>query len=138
MNFLSRVSPGNRPKAIQFWPNCLDSATQILCKPLFMGNNPRFSLFIELTEGTSPIHSRAGSHIFLLSMLLRRFDELVELLPGVFVKMVFIHFQFYLMPASGYLSGHRNKPFDKATVFLLLKLVFLLTHHYRYVVCKYA
>ena len=138
MDFLNRVSPGKRTKAIQFRPNWFDSTAQIFCMPLFMGDIPHLSLFFELTEGTSPIHSRAGFHIFLLSMILCRFDEPVKLLPGVLVKMTFIHFQFYLMPTPGYLCRHRNKPVDKAPVFLLLKLVFLLTHHHRYVVCKYA
>ena len=38
MSFSNRVSPDKRTKAIQFWPNLLDSATQILCMPLFMGD----------------------------------------------------------------------------------------------------
>ena len=138
MSFSNRVSPDKRTKTIQFWPNLLDSATQILYMPLFMGNIPHLSLFFELTEGTSPVHSRAGSHIFLLSMLLCRFDEPVKLLPGVFVKMMFIHFQFNLMPTPGYLCRHRNKPIDKTPVFLPFVLVFLLTYHHRYVVYKDA
>ncbi len=74
--------------------------------PLLFGDIPIFSLFFELMERTSPIHSRVGSHIFLLSMFLCRFDEPVKLFPSVFVKMVFIHFQFNLMPAPGYFSRH--------------------------------
>ena len=135
---MNRVSPGLRTKAIRFRPDWLGSATQIFRMSLFMGDIPHLSLFFELSERTSPIHSRAGSHVFLLSLFLCRFDEPVKLLPGVFVKMVFIHFQFYLMPASGYLCWHRNKPIDKTPVFLPFVLVLLLTHHHRYVVCKYA
>lgn len=37
------------------------------------------------------------------------------------------------MPTPGYLCRHRDKPIDKAPVFLLFKLVFLLAHHNRYI-----
>jgi hypothetical protein len=116
-----------------------------------LGNIPQFSLFFELMEGTSPIHFRAGSHFFLLSVFLCRFDEPVKLFPVGFIIMMLIHFQllaelyvlkgvrdlrFNLMPTLGYLCWHCNKPIDKAPVFLPFVLVFHLMHHHRYVVCN--
>ena len=104
-------------------------------------------------ECTSPIHSRVGSHVFLLSLFLCRFNEPVKLFPSVFIKMVFIHFylltllfilidvrdfQFCLMPTPGYLCRYSNKPIYKGSVFLLFIFIFLLAHHQRYVVCQYA
>jgi len=42
--------------------------------------------------------------IFLLSLylFLCRFDEPAKLFPIGFIKIVFIHFEFYLMPATNY------------------------------------
>ena len=92
-------------------------------------------LVYELLECTSPIHPRVGSHVYLLSLFLGHLDKPVKLFPVGFIKMVFIHFKFCLMPAPGYFGRHCNKPINKTAVFLLFKLVFPLTHHYRYVVC---
>jgi len=68
-----------------------------LC-PCSMGSILPFYLFFVLTERTSPMDSHAGYHICFLSVFLYRFDEPVQLLPSVFVKMVVIHLQLNLMP----------------------------------------
>jgi len=86
--------------------------------PLLIGEFPPFSLFYELMEGTSPIHSHAGLQIFLLSVFLCRLDEPIKLFPSVVIKMMLIHFQFYLMPTPGYLCWHCNKPINKTAVLL--------------------
>src|SRR5665648_229717 len=62
------------------------------------------------------------------------FDEPVKSFPVDLVKMVFIHFQFYLVSAAGYFSRDCNKPVNKCLVFLFFKFAFLLGYHYQYVV----
>lgn len=70
------------------------------------------------------------------NLLLCRFDESIKFFPVGFVKMVFIHLQFYLMPAAGYFSRYFNKPINKGPVFLFFKLAFLLAHHQRQIVSQ--
>src|SRR5450759_1350184 len=106
--------------------------------PLLFGVFALYWLIFKLWGHIFPIHSRVDPHVFLLSLSLRRFDELVKLFPGIFVKMVFIHSQFNLMSTNGYFGRHCNKPINKTAVFLFFKFIFTLAHHYRYVVGQYA
>jgi len=59
---------------------------------LFGGYYPLLHVFFEIMERTSPIHSRAGSHIFLLSLFLCRFDEPFNLLSEQVAELDFCLF----------------------------------------------
>jgi hypothetical protein len=73
--------------------------------PLILEEYSLVHLIFEQGEHTSSIQSRAGFHIFFLSVSLCCFDEPVKLFPFGFVKMVFIHFKFCLMPALTIFAG---------------------------------
>jgi hypothetical protein len=92
--------------------------------PLLFGESPHFDMVFELMERTSPIHSRVGSHIFLLSLFLILFDEPVKLFPSLFIKMVFIYLYFYLIPTLCYFCRYCDKPIYKTSMLLFFKLVF--------------
>lgn len=92
-------------------------------RQLLMGVFPYYLLLFELWGHISPIHFHVNPHIFLFSLFLCRFDEPVVLFTVDLIKMVFVHFQFYLMSAAGYFSRDCNKPINICTVFLFFEFV---------------